>query len=286
MTSTIELTIQADEEWQELLIAELADLGFDVFWQEEHTLKAYLDAPRWDGTKRDQLERWLAEHNLPSQFEERLVEPENWNRQWEETIKPIVVGSFLIKPTWSEPLPEQRDLIVLEIDPKMSFGTGYHESTRLVLRALQDVITGGERVLDAGTGTGVLAIAAVKLGAASAVTFDNDEWVQVNAVENFYLNGVADRISFKFGGLEVVEERDFDLVLANINRNVLIEFLPGFAERMRPGAGLILSGLLIDQDRDRMIDEAAEYGFNLSREDTEGPWWSGGFTYTPGLQAQ
>jgi len=286
MTSTIEVTLQVDEEWQELLIAELADLGFDVFWQEDHALKAYMDSPRWDDTKREQIEQWLAAHNFSTHLEERLIEPQNWNQQWEETIKPVVVEPFLIKPTWAETQPEYKDLIVLEIDPKLRFGTGYHESTRLVLRALPDVVTGGERVLDAGTGTGVLAIAAVKLGAASAVTFDNDEWVQVNAVENFYLNGVADRVVFKFGGLEVVDEKDFDLVLANINRNVLVEFLPGFAERMRLGAGLILSGLLTDQDRDFMIDRAAQHGFELVREDTEGEWWSGRFAYAPASPAR
>lgn len=279
--STIELTIYVGEDWQELLIADLLDIDFEAFWQEEGYLKAYIPAPRWDDTKREQLEQWLAQRGIYSPIEERVVEKQNWNRQWEETIQPVAVGPFLIKPTWSAVRPEHAGLIVLEIDPKMSFGTGYHESTRLALRFLPGLVHGGERVLDAGTGTGVLAIAALKLGALSAVAFDIDEWAQVNAVENFLLNDVSESVSFRCGSLEVVPEDDFDIVLANINRNVLIELLPGFSEKMHTGSRLVLSGLLTEQDRDIMLETAAAEDFIIMRESTEGEWWAGDFRYDP-----
>lgn len=273
MTPTIELTLYLDDVLQEYAVAELSDLDFDTFLQEEDCLKAYVPASKWNDVKREQVEQWMAVHAPEGQMEERVVEPENWNRKWEEAIQPIMVGSFLIKPTWADVPPEAADKILLEIDPKMSFGTGYHESTRLALRFLPETVREGDRVLDAGTGTGILAIAAIKLGAGSALAFDIDEWAQENAVENFYLNGVAGRITFREGGMEVVPEEGFDLILANIQLNVLLEMVPDFAKKLRPGGRLVLAGLLREQ-REPMLEGAAAHGFELVREDTEGQWWA------------
>src|SRR5690606_4088964 len=201
---TVELVLSVPERYHEFLIAELPDLDFESFTAEEDRLAAYAPASRWDQVAREQLERWLRMHGLPERFGERIVPDENWNARWEETIRPLAVGRFLIRPTWASTPPEHADKVLLEIDPKMSFGTGYHESTRLVLRFLPALVRGGERVLDAGTGTGVLAIAALKLGGAAAVGFDVDPWAQVNAVENALLNGVGDRFEVREGSLETV----------------------------------------------------------------------------------
>lgn len=271
---TIELTIHVGEALQELLIAELSELDFDGFEQHDDYLKAFVAAPRWDDVKRQQVETWLAVSGVAAPVEERVIEPENWNARWEESMQPVAVGRFLIKPTWHRVAPEYADRILLEIDPKMSFGTGYHASTRLVLRFLPEVVRGGETVLDAGTGTGILAIAALKLGAARAVAFDIDEWAQVNAVENFYLNEVAERVTFREGSLDVVPEDDFDLVLANIHRSVLVEMLPAFRARLRPGGRIVLSGLLLHQDRTIMLDAVARTGMEVVREEDEGEWWA------------
>lgn len=273
MTPTIELTLYLDDTLQEYAVAELSDLDFDTFLQEDDCLKAYVPASKWNDVKREQVERWMAANAPGAELEERVVEPENWNRKWEETIQPIVVGPFLVKPTWAGVPPGEEDKILLEIDPKMSFGTGYHESTRLALRFLPEAVHEGDKVLDAGTGTGILAIAAVKLGAGSVIAFDIDEWAQENAVENLYLNGVADRITFREGGLEVVPEAGFDLILANIQLNVLLEMVPDFARKIRPGGRLVLAGLLREQ-REPMLDGAASYGCTLVQEDTEGQWWA------------
>lgn len=280
MQQTIELTIYVGDDLQEYLIAELADEDFEAFEQEDDRLKACIPAPRWSDVKREHVEQWLAAQGIATPIEERVVSPQNWNQQWEETIRPISVGAFLIKPTWAELPAAHADQILLEIDPKMSFGTGYHESTRLVLRFLPDVVRAGDRVLDAGTGTGILAVAAVKLGAASAVAFDIDEWAIQNAVENFYLNGVADRVTFRPGSIEVVPEAGFDLVLANINLNVVLGFMPAFAGRLRTGGRLVLAGLL-RQDRARVLEEAARHGFTLAQEATENEWWATVLTYAP-----
>jgi len=159
----------------------------------------------------------------------------------------------------------------------MSFGTGYHESTRLVLRFLPGLVGGdassGERVLDAGTGTGVLAIAALKLGAASAIGFDIDPWAQTNATENALLNGVADRFEVREGSLDAVPETGFDLVLANINRNALLGLMPTFAAKLAPEGRLVLAGLL-RTDRDVMLAAVRAAGLAVYDEATENEWWS------------
>ncbi len=273
MTPTLELTLHVPEALHDRLIGGLEDFGFEAFLQEDDRLKAYLPAPQWDARRRARVAAWLRTLGIEARPEERIIEPEDWNRRWERSIRPIAVGPFLVRPTWAEAPPEHAEKIPLVIDPKMSFGTGYHESTRLVLRFLPALVRGGERVLDAGAGTGILAIAAVKLGAAEALAFDVDAWTVDNAAENFRLNAVADRITFRLGAIEVIPETGFDLVLANINRNVLLDLLPAFAGKTRAGGHVVLAGLL-RTDRARILDAAAPLGLTLHREAEEGEWWS------------
>jgi ribosomal protein L11 methyltransferase len=273
MTHTIALKIHVADELQEFLIAELSDLDFDVFEQEDGFMNAYIPAPRWTDVKREQIEQWLRSHGLMVPVEENEVTAQNWNKQWEETIQPLAVGPFLIKPTWAEMPEEHADKTLLEIDPKMSFGTGYHESTRLALRFLPNLVDKGDFVLDAGCGTGILAIAATKLGATKAIAFDIDPWAQANAVENLYLNNVADAIAFREGDISVVPEAHFDLILANINRGVLLDLLPAFAKKLKPDGHLVLAGLLLE-DRNGMLDVAARHCLAFVREAEEGAWWS------------
>ena len=270
---TVELVLSVPDRYHEFLIAELSDLDFESFVADDDQVTAYAPASRWNQVRREEIERWLRMHGLPDRFGERIVPDENWNARWEETIRPLAVGRFLIRPTWAETPPEHADKVLLEIDPKMSFGTGYHESTRLALGFVPALIEGGERVLDAGTGTGVLAVAALKLGAASALGFDIDPWAHVNATENALLNGVADRFEVREGGLDVVPEAGFDVIFANINRNVLLEMLPGFAAKLTAAGRLVLAGLL-HTDRETMVAAVEAAGLALYDEATEGEWWS------------
>ncbi len=274
--TTVELTLYVGEDAQELLIAELTDLDFESFLQEDTFLKAYIPSPRWTDVKREHIERWLFAHGYTEPIVESSLEAKNWNRQWEETIRPLAVGPFLVKPTWADIPAEHRDKILVEIDPKMSFGTGYHESTRIALRFLPEVIRPGDTVLDAGAGTGILAVAALKLGAGRAVGFDNDEWAQENALENMYLNDVADRFDFRPGSLDAVPESPFDVILANINRNVLLAFMPEFRKKLSPDGRLVLAGLLV-QDRPAMLAAAEPLGLSAAAEATEGEWWGAVF---------
>ncbi len=269
----VELTIPLPDALHEWLIAELTDLDFEGFVEEDETLKAYLPASAWTDVKRMFVEGWLVQQGLDPHFEERVVTEQNWNAAFEATIEPVSAGPFVIRPTWAVPDPEDAGQIEILIDPKMSFGTGHHESTRLVLEMLPHFVAPHARVLDAGTGTGVLAIAALKLGAASALTFDIDPWAEENAGENFALNGVQDMAEVRIGSVEVVPERDFDVVIANIHREVLLALLPDLVARLAAAGTLVLAGLL-RTDADAIREAAAQEALSPVRDAAEGAWWA------------
>jgi ribosomal protein L11 methyltransferase len=251
----IKLIIEIDEQYQELLIAELLDMDFYGFEQEDDRLIAYVEQPRYNDAHRETIEQIVAAFPGASFSEADSIPEQNWNETWEKSIKPQSIGKFFVKPTWSGATPASEQ-ILLEIDPKMAFGTGYHATTRLILNELSTIQIDGKEILDAGTGTGILAIAAAKLGAKRALAFDIDPWSRDNAVENIYLNDVAESVEFRFGGMEVVDDHEkFDLILANINRNVILEFLPSLSDHAREGATLLLTGLLHTDEsvlRDRL----------------------------------
>lgn len=249
----IKLVIAIADEYQELLIAELFDMGFDGFQQQDDKLITYITKEDFGVGDREQIKQLLAGFSENSFIEsEELVGDQNWNEQWEQTIRAQEIGPFFIKPTWdTKPVPE--DKILLEIDPKMSFGTGYHETTRLILNLLPQLIHQNDRVIDAGTGTGILSIASIKLGAAEVFAFDIDDWSIKNTQENILLNGVEDRITVKQGSSEVIPPNTkADVLLANIERNVIIELLPDFIDVLKKGGDLVLSGLL-ESDRQDLV---------------------------------
>lgn len=270
----VELRIVTDQALGEKIVAILSQIGFEGFWEDESVLKCYISSSRWDERTRLETEstiRLIARSNatpLP-QLSHSIVEDQNWNEQWEKTIQPIrVTDRITIAPTWNTADIRPGD-ILLRIDPKMSFGTGYHETTRLVLRLMEKHILDGESVLDVGTGTGVLAIAAMKLGAASAVGVDPDEWSYSNAMENTRVNGVDSNVRIILGDIASVPDKQFDLLVANIQLNVIVPILPRlreFTKRL-----LILSGLL-DRDRDAILNALDLNDLVVVEEMQENEW--------------
>lgn len=209
---------------------------------------------------------------LTGEISYELIQDRNWNEEWEKTIKPIHVGRFWIRPSWElAPTPEGK--IELIIDPKMSFGTGYHETTRLMMEAIPEMVVPGDMVLDAGTGTGVLAFSALKMGAKRAIAFDIDPICKENADENAEMNHVSDRFQMLVGTETAVPEELFEVVMANINRESLRAMLPALKQFMSNGARLGLAGLLIS-DREIMLESLKALGLNPIREASEGDWWS------------
>jgi ribosomal protein L11 methyltransferase len=240
----IKLEFSLSEDFHEQFIAELLDLDFYGFEQFDDKLVAYVEASRFNNTNREYIEQITGAFPGASFSEITEIEEQNWNRAWEETIKPQRIGPFLVKPTWSKESAGS-DEILLEIDPKMSFGTGYHATTRLMLRQIGKLDLNGKKVMDAGTGTGILAIAAVKVGAANAIGFDTDPWCQENAYENVLVNKVEKQVDIRIGGIEQIKKSEmFDCILANINRNVILEIIPFLIHHTKTGGTICLSGLL------------------------------------------
>ncbi|WP_420454754.1 50S ribosomal protein L11 methyltransferase [Rubrivirga sp.] len=275
MPDTLRLTLSIDDDAREPLVADLSDLGFDAFEETADGVVAYAPAPRWDGTTREAVAGLLRQRGLDARaMTEEIVPDQDWNAQWEASLQPIEAGPFVVAPSWTEVPPDLAGATVLRIDPKMAFGTGYHETTRIVLRLLADVVPAGGRVLDVGTGTGVLAIAALRLGAASAVGVDVDPWSVTNGRDNAALNGVEDALDVREGSIEAVPEDGFDLVVSNIIRSILEPLLPLLVAKARPEAPVVLSGLLATE-RERVVGVMAGLGYGLREEASENEWWGG-----------
>lgn len=249
----LKLVIQIADKYQESLIAELFEMDFDGFEQRGDQIITYISKEQFGVSDRERIDTLLAAYPGDGFIEsEEVVADQNWNKQWEETIRAQTVGDFFIRPTWSqETVPKNK--ILLEIDPKMSFGTGYHETTRLILNLLPDVITDNDFVIDAGTGTGILSIAVIKLGARYAFAFDIDEWSISNTKENILLNEVAENIDIEKGSSEVISvENKADVVLANIERNTILKIFSDLDTSLKKGGTLVLSGLL-EKDKSSIL---------------------------------
>lgn len=246
----IQLEFDLPDHLHEQFIAELMDQDFYGFEQLDNKLVAFIESPRYNDTTREFIDQMVSFFPDISYREIASIGEKNWNEVWEQTIQPQRIGPFLVKPTWSNEKTRISE-ILLEIDPKMAFGTGYHETTRLMLKQFPLIDFEDKAVMDAGTGTGILAIASIKSGASQAVGFDVDPWSDVNARENSIINQVNDQVDIRFGGAEVIKKSEhFDITLANINRNVIIDLIPFFVKKTKTNGSILLTGLL---DRDELM---------------------------------
>jgi ribosomal protein L11 methyltransferase len=179
-----------------------------------------------------------------------ICEMRNWNEEWEKNLSVIRISDRLVvRPSCKEYIPNDNE-IVLTIDPKMSFGTGEHQTTKLMLLLLEKYISAEQTVLDIGTGTGVLAIAAVKLGAQSAMAIDNDDWCYENGVENIKINEVEEKVTIRTAAIDQIEPMEYDVITANIQKNVLLEISRDIRMHLKEGGLLLLSGLLSGDESD------------------------------------
>jgi len=203
-------------------------------------------------------------------LDEYEFENVNWNEEWEKNLNIIkVTDNIVIKPL-SKEYKSSPGEIVITIDPKMSFGTGEHQTTKLMLMLLEKYIKNG-KVLDVGSGTAVLAIASVKFGANYAVAIDNDELCYENGKENTALNNVSDKVDIRIGEIKDIKENDFDFVIANIQKNVIIKIAGEIKEKLKSDGTIILSGLLSEDEAD-VIQTYESFNFYLMEKRTMDEW--------------
>ena len=283
----------------DLLAAIAGEAGFESFEETPTGLKGYVQQQLFD---QEALQTALAEFpfdHVAITYTIREAEDRDWNEQWEqEGFDPIVLPGLIIHD--GRHLPDSslftfHSSLLIEIDAHQAFGTGTHETTRMICsellehmgtvpsvsRSHSDRITGGlspcvrppQRVLDCGTGTGILSICALKLGAKEAIGYDIDEWSVDNARHNAVINLVDDRFTSLLGDATILNkvEGTFDLVLANINRNILLADMPAFKQKMAPGATLILSGFYT-ADCPMLIEKAATLGLTLQQQREDHDW--------------
>lgn len=256
-----------DEEGKSILIAELLEIGFASFIEEDTTLIAYIpdEAYKFDCLKDIPFLKVHPEIKLYI----KKLEEKNWNEEWERNYEPVIIeGKCHVRAPFHPSLPDIKYEILIE--PKMSFGTAHHATTQLMAAWLMDLDIYGMDVLDMGCGTGILAILANKMGARSVMAVDNDKWAQQNAVENLRNNGVAEGIAI-LGDASVIEPEKYDLILANINRNVLIQDLEKYAGGLRPNGQLLLSGFY-ESDADVIKSSAKTNGMRYEGVRTLNDW--------------
>ncbi len=266
------LTCVADRETLDLLSAIGEGLPITGIVDNDMSLTYYFDEGVLSEAIVDEIRGWVPE-GREAEFLREEVEEQNWNAEFEMSLAPVrVAEDLVITQSWNPVEPaSDRDLVVV-IDPKMSFGTGHHESTRLIARLMSGLDLVARRVLDVGTGTGVLAIVAAKRGASYVEAVDNNEWASNNARENILLNDSPDVVVLQ-GELSDVKSDEFDVILANIHRNVIIELLPEMVERLTdsPDASILTSGVLV-VDYESLVSEVARFGLHPAEEVRENEW--------------
>ncbi|MFA6540564.1 MAG: 50S ribosomal protein L11 methyltransferase [Bacteroidota bacterium] len=268
----IHFSIPPDEYIREVLPGVISDLGFDGFVEDERGVHGYIKKELWMETMETAIREMTDQLHLPQIDIIGITEiqNQNWNQEWEKSIQPITISErIIVTPSW-HPL-EDPSKIILTIDPKMTFGTGYHETTRLVIRLMEEYIAANDFVLDVGTGTGILAITSIKLGAAKAIGVDIDEWSFDNGNENTKRNNVDAKVSIRIGSLESVPETAFDIVLANIVRNTILELLDSMVLKLRAGGKILLSGLLA-KDREPIETALHKRGLRTLTSIQENEW--------------
>jgi ribosomal protein L11 methyltransferase len=265
----VELNIPlADPILSEVLVAELAELPFESFVEEEGALKAYIPAGRLPDCK-GSVDRLLAERGVTgARYIE--IETQNWNAVWESQFSPVEVdGKLVIRAPFHDPAGgDIREVVIM---PKMSFGTGHHATTYLMSAEMCDHDFEGKRVLDMGSGTGVLAILAAKMGAAAVDAVDIDEWAYNNSVENIALNGVEGTVRPVMGDASAIRGKKYDTVLANINRNILLADMPSYVATLPDGGELIVSGIF-ESDIEAIERRAVELGLWPSGQRIKEGW--------------
>ena len=264
----VKFTLSPFDPWSDLLSADLGEIGFESFVVEEEHLLAYVEKDIFKEEAIKEVDT-LNNADVLVSYEYKELEQQNWNKEWESNFRPVFVDDEIcVRATFHEAMPQYKYEIV--IDPKMSFGTGHHATTHLILSAMRSIDFKGKSVLDMGSGTGVLAIFAAMKEAKTVYAIDIDEWCSINAQENAERNSVG-YIQISQGGVEKIPGLKVDVILANINRNILLNQLAAYSEALLANGELHISGFYVS-DVNVLVEEAEKNGLEYVSQNTLNDW--------------
>lgn len=256
----------------DIFSASLAEIGFEAFSVNDDGLTAYIQQSMWNEEMMQEAIRNFFMPEVDIAYTLAEAPDEDWNQVWEEEgFQPVVVSDeIVVHDVKHTDVPQvEYDII---ITPRLAFGTGSHETTRLILRTLAQLDLADKHVVDAGTGTGILAIMAIKRGASSVFAYDIDEWSVENSKDNLLLNHIYNNVDVRVGDSALLEgQQKADLLIANINRNILLQDLPRFAASLKPEGKMILSGFYL-QDIPALAEAAEQQGLSLKKTEKEDEW--------------
>jgi ribosomal protein L11 methyltransferase len=260
--------IQPAQPWSEILMAELIHIGFDSFTEEHDGILGYVQKEEF--REEDLKELWLMNHEeVKISYSSQEMPNINWNEEWEKNFSPINIDNkVLIRAEFHESQNTPYEII---IQPKMSFGTGHHATTHLMIQQMLEMNFEDKKVLDMGCGTSVLAIFAKQKGAGDTLAIDIDEWSVENSKENSERNKVELRI--ELGTADSLGKEKFDIILANINRNILISDIPSYVSVLEEGGQLLLSGLCFF-DVDDIMEVCTQQKLSLKKKLQREEWCS------------
>jgi ribosomal protein L11 methyltransferase len=266
----IELVVEVEpkEQGSDVLIAQLAELGYESFVETEKGFNAYIREPDFNTQQLNLALSFYADF-FKFGYSSNTIEQQNWNKEWENNFQPIdVKGKCYIRAPFHEaPKGYSYDVI---IEPKMSFGTGHHSTTQLMIQKLMELDIKGKSLLDMGCGTGVLAIVASMMGANPITAVDIDEWSYENTMENCEKNSIRN-VHVHKGNVQILAGRVFHSILANINKNVLLKDLNVYKEALEKSGNLVISGFF-ETDIDELTAKARELGLLLKDKVVQEQW--------------
>ncbi|MEJ5995416.1 50S ribosomal protein L11 methyltransferase [Pedobacter sp. Du54] len=254
---------------KDILIAELADAGFDTFEDTETGFDAFIIADQFSEQALAEVLRGVDE-DLQYTYTIHEIDPENWNEEWEKNFSPLIIGDkCYVRATFHEPQPQYRYEIV--IDPKMAFGTGHHQTTTMMMEYILETDVAGKLILDMGAGTGILAILASKRGAKTVFAIDNDDICYESAIENAALNDIPNLTSL-CGSKEAIPALDFDIILANINRNILLDQIESYARVLKDKGSIFFSGFYENPDLGMITAHCEKFNLKYVDHKKIGDW--------------
>jgi ribosomal protein L11 methyltransferase len=264
----VDIEIEKSEVFSDIVVARLNEIEFETFLENENGVRCYIQAILFDKKKLD-IELDKIKKFTKLNFNINHVAQKNWNEEWEKNFKPVQINSnCLIRSEFHKNNGNFKDEII--ITPKMSFGTGHHETTFLMINELYNLDLNDKSILDMGSGTGVLSIVASKNGAKQVVGVDIDEWAFQNSIDNAKLNN-TENISFLHGDIKLIENQDFDIILANINRNIIEKDIEEYYNLLSDKGDLLISGFLVE-DVDFIINLSINNRFNVINKKNKGQW--------------